>query len=209
MIGEYLVEEKIHSARTRDVYRALLEKEEYAIKLTAPLRSTESSYRLRKSLCSLHHDNVLFPTNVFLHKGHIVEAMPFFRQARLSECWQNLSYATACTITHQLLSGLTYLHEKNIEHRDAHPQNIFINDSRTNIVLYDFHFSKKIRRDRMKNAAARDLESAALTFKYMVSSKNIFNSDVPDRVRKGLDSICKGKVRVHSAEEFLNRTIHA
>jgi serine/threonine protein kinase len=48
-----------------------------------------------------------------------------------------LNETIARTLFHQMISALSYLHSKNIIHRDIKPQNILF-DERYNIKLADF-----------------------------------------------------------------------
>ena len=52
---------------------------------------------------------------------------------------KNLSESTICSILHQLLTVITYLHKQKIAHRDLKPENILISESEEiSIKLIDF-----------------------------------------------------------------------
>lgn len=51
----------------------------------------------------------------------------------------------ACTIFHQIVSGIEYIHKLNIVHRDLKPQNLLIDYDRS-IRLVDFGLSNTYRK---------------------------------------------------------------
>jgi len=52
-----------------------------------------------------------------------------------------LSESLACTFSKQLVSGLSYLHSKNILHRDLKLDNILVDKDRSRCLLIDFGLS--------------------------------------------------------------------
>ena len=53
----------------------------------------------------------------------------------------------ACTIFHQIISGIEYIHKLNIVHRDLKPENLLIDYDRS-IRLVDFGLSNTYRKGR-------------------------------------------------------------
>lgn len=65
------------------------------------------------------------------------------------------SEATACTLVHNILDAVAYLHSQNIVHRDLKPTNLLLKSKEddTNIKIADFGLSKIISEDRMLETA--------------------------------------------------------
>jgi MAP/microtubule affinity-regulating kinase len=110
-----------------------------------------------------------------------------------------LNETIARTLFHQMISSLSYLHSKNIIHRDIKPQNILF-DKNYNLKIADFGLSTKITNDNkpkticgsdsfkspellMKknyNGIMNDLFAAGVTLFILVSASAPFISATPN-----------------------------
>lgn len=99
----------------------------------------ESAY-----LRSLKHDNILSMCECFVYERHIYQITPAMNLGSLFDIvfeykkW-GLNEKAMAAITHQVLDGLNYLHERRFIHRDVKTRHILI-DSRGNVKLTGFRF---------------------------------------------------------------------
>lgn len=131
---------------------------EYAIKVVAPeLASNPSTLAaLRKEAAraqSLTHQN-LMKVNILETSGAVVFIVMEFIDGQELDAYRisrggKLAPADLVTIASQILSGLDYLHGKDMVHRDIKPQNIMISTSRE-VKLMDYGIATSIR-DQLTN----------------------------------------------------------
>jgi len=103
-------------------------------------------------LRSLTHPNIVRHLDNFRHQGYICIVMEFanggdlesrIRSISLSRSHLNEDQIAIWFI--QILQGLSFLHSRNIMHRDLKPQNIFIADNGSRVMIGDFGVCKVLQ----------------------------------------------------------------
>ena len=106
------------------------------------------------SMANLEHPNILKPRSAGIGGcgntiTHVYIFMEFFEKGDFETLIQNraktrnfLTETEILGYLRQLVSGFTYLQEKNVAHRDIKPQNIFVSDS-DQLIIGDLGSAKK------------------------------------------------------------------
>lgn len=146
----YDILEKIGSGGMASVYRANQHtfRRNVALKILRQDLGEDEQFSERfvqESLivAKLNHSHIVQVYDVGEYKQWFYVAMEFLSKGNLSEAMETsyLSVQESITIFSQILSALTYSHDKNIVHRDVKPDNIMFRDDGA-AVLTDFGIAK-------------------------------------------------------------------
>ncbi len=146
----YDILEKIGSGGMASVYRANQHtfRRNVALKILRQDLSEDEQFSERfvqESLivAKLNHSHIVQVYDVGEYKQWFYVAMEFLSKGNLSEAMETsyLSVQESIAIFSQILSALTYSHDKNIVHRDVKPDNIMFRDDGA-AVLTDFGIAK-------------------------------------------------------------------
>lgn len=107
-------------------------------------------FRLRfieeaRTLAALNNDSVVKVVDIFDENGTSYMVMPFVEGVTLQKMVENngpMDYEIAVNYIVQIAEALSYIHSKNILHRDVTPDNIIVTPSQR-IVLIDFGSARK------------------------------------------------------------------
>ena len=110
-----------------------------------------------KNVYNLHHPNLLRADYLDSVKNHSFLVMPYC-PVSVGNLVGRMSEADIWKFVKDVASGLAYLHEHDIIHRDIKPDNI-LQDEQGNYVITDFGLSTKMR-STLRKASARQNNEA-------------------------------------------------
>ena len=156
-VGNYVIETKIGAGNYATVYKAVhkINHDIFAIKMIAKekLGNDERLYANLESEIMIMRDyihpnvvrlyeNLTSGRNIYL----ILEYCPGGDLYRFIRKHKHLSDTIAKHFFVQLVDGLTFLHSKNVIHRDIKPQNLLLNEFSENAIIKiaDFGFAKSL-----------------------------------------------------------------
>jgi len=106
----------------------------------------EAAAREVQILASLNHLHVVSFQGIRHNKHHIFIQMELLKGGTLAQLLKRkrLSDAEAATVLRGILSAVSYLHKREILHRDLKPDNVmFLNDDLSSVKIADFGLSAK------------------------------------------------------------------
>lgn len=146
---------KIGKGAFSSVYKGINLKNNQTVaikKINSDLISKMKNYIKReiKVMNNLNHKNVLKLYNVIYENNNIYLILEYCKYGDLSLFLKNkkLKESVVKGFLYQIVSGLKYLHKKNIFHRDLKPQNILV-DNNFNLKITDFTFAKENMEENM------------------------------------------------------------
>lgn len=157
-IGKYTLLKWVGGGAFGDVYLAQdnIIKEKFALKVS---RLSEKDLRLlsdeARLLSRLFHPNIVRFYNIDLIDGRLVMVMEYIEGESLRKRMNRgkPSVNEALSITLEVLSALSYAHNKNIIHRDIKPENILI-DTSGKVKLTDFGLATFIKEGTISQSMA-------------------------------------------------------
>ncbi len=118
-----------------------------------------------RSVYDIEHPNILKPMHFAVWKNQpylVMHYCPVSSESLIGELSENDIWKFIADIS----SGLAYLHEQDIIHRDIKPDNI-LRDSRGRYVLTDFGLSKRLRASLRRNSTRAQQEDVSGALSYM------------------------------------------
>jgi len=106
----------------------------------------EAATREVQILASLDHSNVVRFQGIHHNKHHVFIQMELLKGGTLAQLLKrrSLSDAEAAVILRGILGAVSYLHSRDILHRDLKPDNVmFLNDDLSSVKIADFGLSAK------------------------------------------------------------------
>ena len=106
----------------------------------------EAAAREVQILASLSHQNVVSFQGIRHNKHHIFIQMELLKGGTLAQLLKrrHLSDSEAATVLRGILRAVSYLHSREILHRDLKPDNVmFLNDDLSSVKIADFGLSAK------------------------------------------------------------------
>ena len=95
----------------------------------------------RDRLDQLDHPHICRILDYFLdEENHLVLVLPYLRGQTLDKLWPPLSKTESVIVIGQILSALSYLHERNIRHGDLKASNIIIIRNQNQVLSYLIDF---------------------------------------------------------------------
>ncbi len=154
LIPGYQIGEMIGKGGVCDVYLAehVATKARIALKLLPQEGGLDKTVRRRflreiDTLTILKHDRIVGLTDHGEANGFFYFAMPHFERGSVADLVHNRGrpkLKNAIRIIFDVLSGMSYAHQRGYVHRDIKPQNLLV-DNDDNIVIADFGLAKCIR----------------------------------------------------------------
>lgn len=97
-------------------------------------------------LCTrLKHPNIIKVYEIIYEKAEIMIVMEYVKKGDLQSMLENMDYISLhdqISIGMQILSALSYLHNRGIAHRDIKPENILIDENNT-VKIVDFGMARE------------------------------------------------------------------
>ena len=129
-----------------------------AIKIYAPGQGMDSNsidiFRHEiKDIFHLNHPNLLTPKHLGVFENMPYLVMPYCSAGSCCNKIGKMLEAEIWHLIHDVASGLTYLHDKDIVHQDIKPDNILIN-TEGNYLITDFGISTRARSTLIKSSIA-------------------------------------------------------
>ena len=135
--------------------------EQVAIKILEKTRITkiEDKERINREIAilkKLHHFNISKLYQVVENKLTIYLVQEYIQGKELLEYLTKkgkLKEVEACKFYHQIISGLEYIHQCGISHRDFKPENILLTNNNTILKIIDFGLSNIIEGNQLLKTA--------------------------------------------------------
>lgn len=169
----YQIENSLASGSTGKVKRATLNNKSYAIKIIKKeCKDERNIIKEIKIHMMLKHQNIVKMYNYYTDSNSYFLVMQLAETELfdLIEAEEGLHPTLIHFYFKQLLSAISYLHEKGIVHRDIKPENILL-DKDGNLLLTDFGYSTIF----MVKGQKRKMKSIAGSYRYM--APEVLNSD--------------------------------
>ncbi|XP_047310592.1 mitogen-activated protein kinase kinase kinase 1-like [Impatiens glandulifera] len=115
----------------------------------------QSLYQLEQEialLSTLEHDNIVLYYGTYKDEINLYIFLELVNKGSLLSLYQkyDLRVSQICAYTRQILHGLTYLHERNVVHRDIKCANLLV-DSYGSVKLADFGLAKATKLNDLKS----------------------------------------------------------
>ncbi|MFA5257028.1 MAG: SUMF1/EgtB/PvdO family nonheme iron enzyme, partial [Opitutales bacterium] len=171
-LGDYEIERQLGAGAMGEVYlaRQVRLDQRYALKVLPAALTQSADFERRfasegRALAMLDHPNIVRVHNAGEDGGRHFLAMQYVDggslEERLSASGGRLSEGETRTILAQILSGLSYAHEKNVVHRDLKPANILLN-SDGSCKISDFGLALVAGDEYMQSIVQRSIVASQL-----------------------------------------------
>lgn len=147
MIPTYEKQEAMASGNFGTVWRIKMNNDEYAMKVVPQ----DENYINREEdiMKQLKHDNIVRYVNSWVNECKlyiIMECVPTSIYEYIKT--NTISSENVKKVTHDIFSGLEYLHSKSICHRDLKPANLLYDPTLVKVKICDFGCSKVLEDDK-------------------------------------------------------------
>ena len=138
-LGIHLITKEKVAIKIFDKGKIKKEKEQEYIEREISILKKLNHYNIIKLYNIIHNDNFIFLIQEYVPNGELLHFLENGENINLSE-------KDICKIYQQIISGIEYLHEVGIAHRDLKLENILLN-FKNDIKIIDFGLSNKYNKD--------------------------------------------------------------